>query len=183
MVIREQALTAEDFWATYAGNPYELINGKAVEMAPAGGMHGSITRRIGALLGDFVDDHELGEVFGAETGFRLGDDLRGADAAFVTQARWETVTEPDKFVPFAPDLAVEVVSPNDTAADIHRKVVLYLTNGTRLVWVVYPELRQVVVHYPDQTAQTINEDQSLGGGEVLPGLKITVSKIFPPKRS
>lgn len=143
---------------------------------------GTIINRVQFQLRLFIEDNPLGELFGAETGFRLGDDLRGADAAFVTQERWETVIEPDKFVPFAPDLAVEVVSPNDAAAVIHRKVALYLTNGTRLIWVVYPDLRQVVVHYPNQIAHTINEDQSVDGGDVLPGLEIPVARFFPPRK-
>jgi Uma2 family endonuclease len=133
------------------------------------------------ILGAFVDEHHLGEVFGAETGFLLTDDtLRGADCAFVSQAKWDAVTEPEKYVPFPPDLAVEVVSPNDRAADILQKVDLYLSVGTKLVWVIYPDSRIVMVHYPDFSARSFHDKDWLDGGEVVTGFSILIEKLFPP---
>ncbi len=109
--------------------------------------------------------------------------MRGADAAFVVQAWWETVEEPEKYVPFAPDLAVEVVSPNDTAPEIREKVDLYLDAGTRLVWVLYPDSRKVIAHFPNGTSRAFSESDTLDGGDVLPGLRISVTKLFPPRTS
>ena len=152
-------------------------------MSPTGGIHGSVTRRVGALLGAFVDEHGLGEVFGAETGFRLAEHtLLGADAAFLAQEKWLAVEAPERPVPFAPDLAVEVVSPHDSARQIQDKVDLYLEAGTALVWVIYPDSRKVVVHYPGYSAQTFFEEAVLDGGEMLPGLQIPVTKLFPPQQ-
>src|SRR5688572_9785566 len=107
MVLQEKHLTAEDFWKQYAGQPYELIEGAAVERMPTGYLHGAVTRRVAALLGDFVDEHQLGDVVGAETGFRLSEqELRGADAAYISREKLATIKDPEKFLPFAPDLAV-----------------------------------------------------------------------------
>lgn len=137
MTVQEKRLTVEEFWAQYAGRPYELVEGRVLERMPGGGTHGAVTRRASKHIGDFVDHHDLGEVFGAETGFQLSQTvLRGADAAFVRKEKWATVTNPDKYVPFAPDLAVEVVSPNDTAVELQEKVNEYLAAGTTQVWVI-----------------------------------------------
>ena len=181
MVIREQIITVEQFWEAFAGKPFELVDGEVVKVLLRGGLHGVVAARIGTILSNFVIENSLGDVFGVGTAFQLGNDLRGTDAAFVSMERWQTVTEPDKYVPFAPDLAVEVVSPNDTAADVRAKVDLYLTHNTQLVWIVYPAQRQVIVHDPDHTARTFTEDKTLDGGDVLPGLQVPVAKFFPEK--
>jgi Uma2 family endonuclease len=179
--ISEQTITIDEFWSLFAGQSFELIGGRVVEMSPSGGLHGAVTRRVAMLLGAYVDEHGLGEVFGAETGFQLTDDmLRGADCAFVSQKKWDSVEEPEKYVPFPPDLAVEVVSSNDRAADIIQKVDLYLSVGTKLVWVIYPDSRKVMVHYPDFSARSFNEDDTLNGEDVVKGLTIHVTNLFPP---
>jgi len=73
MVVHEKSMTVEEFWAVYAGQPYELVEGRIVEVTPAGFSHGTITSRAAALLRAFVDAHGLGEVVGAETGFWLNE--------------------------------------------------------------------------------------------------------------
>ncbi len=182
MAIQEKLLTVEEFWAEYADKPYVLVGGRIVEISPVGYSRGAIRSRVAALLGDFVDEHGLGDVVGAETGFWLSEiDMKGADAAFISNEKLASITEPDKYLPFAPDLAVEVVSPSDSAGDIQNKVALYLQAGTAIVWVIYPQQRLVVVHYPDNTAKTFDEDDILDGGTVLPGLSITVKALFPPQ--
>jgi Uma2 family endonuclease len=85
-----------------------------------------------------------------------------------------------KYIPFAPDLAVEVVSQHDTAAEVQEKVDLYLNAGTRLVWLFYPSVEQVLVHRADRTSTTILQDGFLDGEDVLPGFKIAVADLFPP---
>ena len=181
MATREKLMTVEEFWAAYADKPYVLIGGRIVEVSPTGYKHGASTRRVAALLGDFVDEHGLGDVVGAETGFWLSEiDMKGADAAFICNEKLAFIIEPDKYLPFAPDLAVEVVSPSDSASDVQNKVALYLQAGTAIVWVIYPIQRTVVVHYPDNTAKTFGGDDTLDGGTILPGLAITVKALFPP---
>jgi len=180
MAVQEKRLTVEEFWQEYAGKPYELIRGEIVAVTPTGVSHGGVTRRIGTLLGDFVDAHGLGEVVGAETGFWLtADTLRAADCAYINQEKMSQLANPEKFAPFAPDLAVEVVSPGDTAFDIRDKVDLYRAAGTRLIWVIYPSSRKVDVYLPDGTAREVSEGGALDGGDVLPGLHIPVEALFP----
>ncbi len=182
MVIEEKRMTVETFWEKYGGKSYELIDGRVSPVTPTGYLHGAVTARILARLGDFVDAHELGEVVGGETGFFLADDfMRAVDAAFISREKLAQITDPVRYLPFAPDLAVEVVSPSDQAEDIRQKVDAYLRAGTALVWVIYPTLRQVIVHQPDGTARTVQEHESLDGGAVLPGLALPVATLFPPE--
>jgi Uma2 family endonuclease len=180
MAVQVRPITVEEFWEQYAGKPYELVRGEIVEVTPAGISHGAVTRRIGTLLGEFVDARGLGEVVGAETGFWLAPDtLRAPDCAYISREKVQSITEPEKYVPFAPDLAVEVVSPGDTASDIRDKVDLYRAAGTRLVWVIYPALRKVDVYLPDGTAREVGAEGTLDGGDVLPGLQIAAKDMFP----
>jgi Uma2 family endonuclease len=181
MIVQEQLITVEAFWEQYAGQPYELVHGRIVQVPPTGFSHGTVTSRIAALLRAFVDSQGVGgEVLGAETGFWLDPHtLRGADCAYISQAKIASVSEPDKFVPFAPDLAVEVVSPGDTAQAIRDKVDQYRAAGTRLIWVIYPSLRKVDVYLPDGTSYEVRNDGTLGGGDVLPGLQVAVAGLFP----
>ncbi|MBN1284656.1 MAG: Uma2 family endonuclease [Anaerolineae bacterium] len=174
-----ERMTVEEFWAQYAGKRYELVEGVPREMTPTGLEHGFSSSKVGRFLDAYASEHDLGAVFGAKTAFRLESGLvRAADVAFITKERLTSIADFSKYGPFAPDLAVEVVSPHDRAGDIHRKVNEYLEAGTRLVWVVYPESRCVVVHEPDGTAHTLKAGDALGGGEVLPGLSIAVKDLF-----
>ncbi len=181
MVVGERLMTVEEFWAQYAGQPYELVEGEITAVTPTGYLHMIVTTRVITQLRNFVDTHQLGEVGGAEGGFYLSPtEMRTADAAFISNEKLARITDPDKYLPFAPDLAVEVIAPGDTAADIQHKVDTDLQAGTALVWVIYPSLKKVIVYRPDGTARAIPEDGTLDGGEVLPGLAVPVKSLFPP---
>jgi len=174
-------MTVEEFWKQYAGQPYELVNGEVVETVPTGYEHGSVQWRVASALGQFVVANKLGDVVGGETGLWLSPNtMRAADVAFIGNEKLATITERAKYLPFVPDLAVEIVSPNDTADEVERKVRMYLNAGTKLVWAVYPELRQVIVHHPDGTSKLVDENGLLDGGDVLPGLNLPVKEILPP---
>jgi Uma2 family endonuclease len=180
MAVQAKSMTVEEFWEHYAGKLYELVRVEIVQVTPTGISHGAVTRRIGTLLGVFVDAHGLGEVVGAETGFWLTPDtLRAPDCAYISTEKMSSLTEAERYAPFAPDLAVEFVSPGDTASDIRDKVDLYRAAGTRLVWVIYPALRKVDVYLPDGTAREVGAQGTLDGGDVLPGLQNAVKDVFP----
>ena len=182
MSVQDKLMTVEEFWELYADKPYELVRGEVVEIMPTTYTHGSVASRIGTKLGRFVDGHSLGDVVSSQTGFRLlPNTLRAPDSAYISKTKLATLTEPDRFLPFPPDLAVEVVSPGDTATEVQDKVNLYLDAGTRLVWVLYPNLKQAVVHRANRTSQTVFVDGVLDGEDVLPGLRIALSDLFPPQ--
>jgi Uma2 family endonuclease len=163
------------------GPRYELVAGELIEMAPPGGEHGYVANRAQYRLNLFLDQHGLGgAVFAAETGFRIRrdpDTVRGPDAAYVAQERLaqaRVAGYPD----LAPDLVVEVVSPGDTASEIHTKVMEWLGAGTRLVWVLYPRGRSVVVHRPGGEARVLQADEVLDAEPVLPGFSCRVADLF-----
>lgn len=173
--------TADEFWEEFGGQKHiELVRGVPVRMSPTGRVHGLISLALGALIMQYVDQHELGETYGAETGFRLHSDpdlVRAPDISVVSKTRAAALTI-EGYIPGPPDLAVEVVSPSDRARDIQAKVADFLAAGTRLIWVVYPDTRTVVAHYPDGTARTFAEADTLDGGDALPGFALPVTEVF-----
>lgn len=187
MQTHTRPISADEFW-TIAGSPayqdqrLELVEGELVIMSPAGGAHGAVALRWGASLLAFVEAHDLGYVTAAETGFILHrsadgkDVVRAPDAAFIAKERLPDGL-PEGFVPLAPDLAVEVVPPTDTAEDIQAKIADYLKYGVRLIWFGYPRSKTVIV----QTAAGAiikRIGDVLDGGDVLPGFSLPVSAIF-----
>ena len=138
---------------------------------------------LSVRIANYVIDNGLGIVTAAETGFILErnpdgrDTVRGLDIAFLGRARVPAVL-PDNLMDVVPDLAVEVISPSNEAADIRLKIRQLLDAGTALVWIVYPDLRIVDVHTRDG-ARTLNTADSLSGGDVLPGFEVPVREIFP----
>jgi Uma2 family endonuclease len=175
-------MTADEFLElTDDGLFHELVRGEVVTMSLAGGRHGKVALKIGRFVGNHVEDWRLGEVFAAETGFlieRDPDTVRGPDVAFVRAERLSLITHPDKHVPFAPDLAVEVLAPNDRAEMVEEKVREWLAAGSRAVWTVDPREKTVTVHRPGAEPITFTEDQDLDGGDVLPGFSCRVALFF-----
>lgn len=159
----------------------ELVDGEVRTMSPAGFRHGVVALRIGSRLEEFVRDHGLGLVVAAETGFRLSrdpDTVRAPDAAFVATTRLPDQDAQARFLDLAPDLAVEVVSPSDRAADVVDKTLAWLAAGTRTVWVVYPVQRIVVVYSHDGTVVQVGRGGEVDGGDVLPGLRLPVADLL-----
>lgn len=192
MAIQEQTktYTADDLWELshsleYADKRLELVEGELIEMAPASFDHGDDALLIGAIIRLFVDEHQLGIATAAETGYILfknpngKDTVRAPDVGFIAKERLPKKRSERKigYAPFAPDLAVEVVSPEDTADDIHERTTDYLKNGTRLMWVFYPKSRSVIAHTPHGST-TLGIDEELDGGDVLPGFKLPLRRIF-----
>lgn len=182
MTTRDKTYTADDLWTLshapqYANKRLELIDGELYEMTPAGGEHGEITMELGARVRNHVRERRLGRVTAAETGYKLSEITTLApDIGFIAADR-APERLPKGYIPLAPDLAVEVVSPSDRAADVQHKVQMYLQFGVKLVWVVYPDTRSVMVH-TGQGAITLTADDTLDGGDVLPGFTLAVKAIF-----
>lgn len=173
-------LTAEDLRRmSRDGRRYELVRGELVEMAPVGRRHGRIALRLGSALQIYVDAQKLGEAM-TETGFCLEcqpDTVRAPDVSFLSKERLPPEDQ-EGFVPGAPDLAVEVVSPGERDTEVQDKVADYLTHGARLVWVVRPQQRTVTVYRPDGTARLLRESDTLEGEDVVPGFALPLNELF-----
>jgi Uma2 family endonuclease len=173
-------ITAEQLLQmSFLGERVELSEGELIRMAPAGARHSRVAIRFGAILDEYVERRQLGAVFGADGGFVLAEDtVRAPDIGFVSQARLQQAGIPDEFFPGAPDLAVEVVSPDDRAADLEKKIEEYFRAGTRLVWVVYPRRKRVHVFSNPRQMRVLEASDVLSGNDVLPGFSVPLEKIF-----
>jgi Uma2 family endonuclease len=172
--------TAEQLFQAPDLGRCELLRGELIMMSPAGSKHGMIALRIGSLLSNFVEPRGLGIILGAETGFKVGnnpDTVLAPDAAFITRDRiGENL--PDGFFPGAPDLAIEVLSPNDRASEVLAKVQDWLNAGCLGVWVVDPKSQTVTVYGADRKAAILASADTLIGGDLLPGFSTPVAGIF-----
>ena len=183
MSVEQKQLTATDVWnmPEVPGKRFELIDGELVEMPGAGMLHNLIAAIIYESIREVVRTEKIGYVFTDGLGFLLGgrpDQLRIPDVSFVSLENMPQDGVQEGYCPVSPDLAVEVVSPNDSAAALHDKVRDYLAAGTQIVWVVWPGDRTVTVHSPDGLSRDISSDDELDGGDVIPGLTIRVAHIF-----
>jgi Uma2 family endonuclease len=185
MTAQEKLYSVDDLWRLShepGDRRFELVKGQLVEMSPAGGIHGDIASELNMHIRLFVKQHNLGYVSAAETGYILftdpdeGDTVRAPDVAFVQKERLPRGF-PAGYIPLAPDLAVEVVSPNDKAGEIEEKIADYLRAGVRLAWFVYPKSKSVHV-YTSETIERLNTDDTLDGRDVLPGFQLVVRNLF-----
>ena len=173
--------TVEELERTALDGRYELIDGALVEMPPSGDRASTTAVRLVIRLGNHVEARNLGRVYGADGGFVLFPDrqlVRVPDVAFVRSDRLPPEATRDGFPRLAPDLAVEVVSPGDGAAEVLDKVEMYLKAGVRLVWVVEPRARTVAIHTPDRSVRLLTAGDELDGGEVLPDFRVAVAEPF-----
>ncbi len=173
--------TAEDLGKLpESGKRYELSQGELIPTMPPGGLHGVVAGEVYARLREWARSGPGGYV-AVESGFILQrdpDTVRGPDVSYVRAARAPATGVPRAFWELAPDLAVEVVSPDDTAAEIRRKDGEDLAAGTPSVWVVYPDTREVVLHTPDGLARTLRVTDTLTDEQVLPGFACPVAELF-----
>lgn len=179
----DRLVTAEELLALDAeSGDDELVEGVLCPVSPVNRRSSRSGMRIGSLLTLFVDEHDLGEVYGADAGFvltRAPDTVRSPDVAFVRGERLtDDVESQERYLDLAPDLAVEVLSPSNRARELSDKVLEYLAAGTRLVWVIEPRQRIVTVDTPDRTARILREDELLDGSDVLPGFSLPVHALF-----
>lgn len=150
-------------------------------MSPAGGRHGRIAVRVNKLLAIHVDDHKLGATFAAETGFRIAEDpdtVRAPDGAFVSQQNMDALEDDTGFLPFAPDLAVEVVSPNDSFAAVENKAFTWLDAGTQLVLILEPESKTAHVYRSRSEIAIYRVGEAIDASDVVAGWEIVVAEIF-----
>jgi Uma2 family endonuclease len=183
MATANRLMTADEFllFPEEKGMRQELIKGEVRTMPLPGGRHGKVAMEIGRLLSNHVKPLGLGDTYAAETGFlieRNPDTVRGADAAFVRRERLGLITNPDKHVPFAPDLAVEVISPGDTPSEVAEKTTAWLAAGALMVWNVHAKTRAVSVSRPRVEPVVLGEDHVLDGGDVVPGFRCRVGDLF-----
>ncbi len=174
-------LTADEL-ATMSdnGKRCELVDGVLHMMSPAGGRHGRIAGKLFLRVGNHVEQRKLGATFAAETGFLLQrdpDTVRAPDVSFVSHERLRDLADYPGFLPLAPDMVAEVVSPNDESSDVESKATAWLQFGVRVVLVVDPQTRSIREYRsPDQIQ--VYRDGAIELGDILPDFELDVAELF-----
>ena len=160
----------------------ELVEGRLVREPRPNAEHSWLTMKLSALILAHAEEHRLGLTV-VEPGFVLADDpptVRGPDIAFIARKNLPSGGFPRVFWTGPPDLAVEVVSPSNTRAEIREKVLEYLAACTRLVWVVEPRTRTVTAYRSRTDVRVLTGSDTLSGHNVLPGFRLRVAELFAP---
>lgn len=176
-----RALTAEELERIeIPGKVTELIRGRLMVREPLGTLHGMIAANLCIILGAFVRREKLGAVCAQDTGFKIEsnpDTVRAPDVAYLSNESLRAV-RPRGYASVAPDIAVEVLSPDDRASEVLTKVEAWLSAGTRLVWIVDPDRQEVRVHRQNGSVTIVAPGGSVEGENVLPGFTCLVREIF-----
>ncbi|HZL35344.1 MAG TPA: Uma2 family endonuclease [Tepidisphaeraceae bacterium] len=178
-------ITPEELLAMPDSVDYELVDGKLVERN-MGLKSSAIAMRIGQRLLNFLDTQKAGHVFGSEAAFRCfpddADKVRKPDVSFIRNGRLPGERDPDGYGYIAPDLVVEVISPNDKADEVDEKIQEYLTAGVPLIWIVHPKTRIVQIHRPPTSplgaSTRLTESDTITGEDVLTGFSCPVAAFF-----
>jgi Uma2 family endonuclease len=182
MSTQTRLMTADEFLQMPDdGLLHELVRGEVVTMSLPGGEHGEVAGEVFRLIANHVKAAKLGKAYAAETGFvieRDPDTVRGPDVGFVRKERLAAITDRRKYVPFAPDLAVEVRSPNDRAESVEEKVHEWLSAGSMAVWVADPATKTATVYRRGAATVTLSENQEISADDILPGFRCRVAEFF-----
>ena len=184
MTTGARLITAEELLGRPSdGRRHELVRGELREMAPAGNKHGYLALEIGSELRNHVKANGLGRAYTAETGFKIASDpdtVRAPDAAFVSQPRLDEIGEVEGYWPGAPDLAVEVISPNDVHTEVVEKSLSWLEAGCLMVLVVDPGQRTVTVYRSLDDIRILKAEAgtAIDGDDVVPGWRLPLAELF-----
>jgi Uma2 family endonuclease len=188
-VAKRERMSTVEFEARFADGETraELLRNEVILMSPATSLHGIYTMRVSLPIAQFVEEHALGVVCGAETGFVIqhadgAESVLAPDMAYIAAERIPDPL-PEGFWRISPDLVVEIRSRSESQREVAQKATLWLEAGARLVWYVDPFRQQVSVYRADGTEQTLSLDDTLSGEDVLPGFELPLRRIFRPVRS
>lgn len=185
ITIGEQIYTPDDLLRMPDGERFELVHGKLVERHMGTEAVGFASRIFG-LIWMFLLDHPLGHLLMSEAGYACFPDdpnhTRRPDTSFIRFGRLSNEKLPKGHCPIPPDLAIEVVSPNDAAEEVTSKVADFQSVGVPLIWVVYPASRRVLVHRlrssPHERISELTDADTITGEDVLPGFSCPVAEFF-----
>ncbi len=161
---------------------YEYLNGRYVEKPPMGARANGLAFILLAEIWLHARANRLGVCFGDSTDYRIFANepkrTRIPDGSFIRSGRLPNNKAPEGILTIPPDLAIEVVSPNDSAVNVNERIVDLLGAGVRLLWVIYPKTRQVYVHRADGSLSLLNADDELTGEDVIPGFTLRLADLF-----
>ena len=190
-VAEKTLISAEEFLRMPNQKGFELIDGEIVAChgEPGESRVSSLSSWVGgelfAQIHAFCKGKEIGWVFPADSGFQCFPDrpknVRKPDLSFVKSGdmTWDQIT--DGWLKVVPNLVVEVVSPNDRASKLERKIERFLQAGVPLLWIIYPDVRIVRIIRGDGSTANLRDGDEISGEDVIPGCSCPVASIFPPR--
>ncbi len=174
-------MTGEELFRRPDLGPCELVRGRIVALSPTGYEHGAVEAKLTTRLTIYGETTGKGEVMNGEVGifiWRNPDTVRAADILFISQERLARCTS-QSYLDVAPELIVEVLSPDDRWTDVTEKLEDYFSVGVDRVWVIVPKLRRVLIYRSLTEVTQLNADQMLTDEDILPGFSVPVSDLFP----
>ena len=180
-IAEPKTYTPDDLLRMPDGDRYELVDGYLVELNVSA-LSSLVALNLLRRIGNYCEANTPAWIFGADCGYRCfpgrSEKVRKPDGSLVLRDRLSAEQLEEGFLTLPPDLAIEVVSPNDLAYEVEEKVQEYREAGVRLVWVVYPPTRTIHVHRVDRSAGVFYPNDELNGEDILPGFLCRVSDIF-----
>ncbi len=160
----------------------EESNSPIEEKNMAGARHSGVGTRLIIKLGQYLEEHEIGAVYGPDATYKLPTRDRLPDVSFISATRIPEAGEPIGSWELAPDLAVEVISPNDVYDQVVGKVAEYFAAGVHQVWLISPEYKTITLYRSPSQAITLFEDEELVSEELLPGFRCAIRDLFKQPR-
>ena len=157
---------------------YEFVNGKLEKKEMPTAKHSGIAGRVFLELGIFLKNNKFGRAYGDNTLFKIGANRRIPDAAFVSNSKIPATGEPFDIWDFAPDIAVEVISPSERHNEVERKISDYFEAGVRQVWKIVPESKTLTIYFSATETKILTETDELTCEEILPKFRLKLSDIF-----
>lgn len=177
---KENLLTGEDLLRNPDLGPCELVNGRVVPLTPVGDEHADVEFELGLRLRQYGKESKRGRAVGGEVGIyirRNPDTVRAADVAFISKER-DIHPKAKGYFEVAPELVVEVLSPEDRKGKIEEKLRDYFSADVLVVWLVDPGLRRVLVYRSLTDVTVLDRSQVLTDEDLLPGFSVPVAEIF-----
>jgi Uma2 family endonuclease len=187
MLIGDRTYTKAEFYEfiqmpQQANRVFELINGEIHEKMPSFGYSSGTRARLTTFIGMYLLNNDIAFFTDVQGGYDIDHENTFApDVGIILKSRLAALPT-DQFIPLVPDFVIEVVSPSDQKDyknRIEKKLNKYIEAGVMLIWYVYPDRKQVEVYKRGQPVQVFGVDDTLDGGDVLPGFTLRVSDIFP----
>jgi len=174
-------ISAEEFERLPGSKGYELVDGTLKEKG-MGAQSSWIATTLGAALHSYLESRRSGDLFDSECGYQCfahrPNLVRKPDISFVQLGRLPNDELPLGWIRLAPDLAIEVVSPSETAEEVDIKIEEYLSAGVRLIWVIIPATRTVNIYRLNGTTARLREGDNLDGEDVLPEFRYRIEQLF-----
>lgn len=156
---------------------YEYVKGNLEKKNMPNAKHSGIAGRLVIELGIYLKKNKIGRIY-PEAHFQIGKDKRIPDVAFVESPKIPETGEPQKFWDFAPDLAIEIVSPTDFYQDVLKKIDDYFVVGIKQVWLINPEKETLTIYFSSSETKLLTKKDVLTCEDILPKFNLKLSEIF-----